>query len=272
MATILVLCHAHDLFHARHFFVAGLFPYWAEAGHRVIVHEGARDLPPADVAILHVDRTVIPPEYVEALRAYPVVVNGRTLDVSKRRISEHLVGAYDDYDGPVIVKTNANSGGVPEWLHEQVARQKGEPPPGPPAKYMTERYRIFDSVKQVPARARLSPDLVVEKFLPERDPQGYASRHWIFFGDRERCTRVVGGQPVLKGIDIVGRTVVPVPDEIRAWRAKLGFDYGKLDFVIHDGRPVLLDANRTPTIPERLSPELAKGMANLAPGIDAFCK
>jgi hypothetical protein len=272
MATILLLCHAHDLFHARHFLVAGLVPHWTEAGHRVIVHEGARDVPEADVTILHVDRTVIPAEYVEALRGRAVVVNGRAIDLSKRRVSTHLVGPYDDYDGPVIVKTDANAGGVPEWLHEQVARRKGEAPPGPPAKYMTERYRIFDSVRRVPPRARLSPDLVIERFVPERDPRGYATRHWIFLGDRGWCSRVVGGQPVLKGADVVERTMVDVPDAIRARREELGLDFGKLDFVIHDGEPILLDANRTPTVPERLSGELAAGLAGLARGIDVFCK
>jgi hypothetical protein len=137
---------------------------------------------------------------------------------------------------------------------------------------MTERYRIFPSVKDVPPRARLSPDLVIEKFLPERDPRGYATRHWVFFGDRERCNRVVGANPVLKSIDVVEREPAPVPDAIRAWREKLGFDYGKFDFVIHEGRPVLLDVNRTPTIPEKLSAELEAGMAHLAAGLAAFGK
>jgi hypothetical protein len=271
MARIVVLTHPRDLFRSRHFMVQGLFSHWEAAGHRVVVHEGTRDLPDADVAVLHVDRTVVPAEYIEALRRYPFVVNGKTGDIGKRAISRHLVGPYDAYAGPVIVKTNANAGGVPERLHEEVARLKGEPA-GPPVRYMTERYPIYDSPALVPPALRLDPDLVVEKFLPERAEHGYYSRHWVFFGDRERCNRVQGPHPVVKAADATERVPVPVPDELRAWRARLGFDYGKFDFVVHDGAPILLDVNRTPTLPAKLSDAVKAGMEDLAKGIAAFCR
>ena len=28
-------------------------------------------------------------------------------------------------------------------------------------------------------------------------------------------------------------------------REQMGFDYGKFDYVIHEGKPILLDANKT---------------------------
>ena len=37
------------------------------------------------------------------------------------------------------------------------------------------------------------------------------------------------------------REPVPIPDEIRAARKRFGFEYGKFDFVLHRGVPVLLD-------------------------------
>jgi hypothetical protein len=273
MATILVLTHPNDFFRSRQFLIQTLFPHWTDMGHRVVVHEGTADLPAADLAILHVDLTVIPDEYVEAMGKYRVGVNRATRDIGKRVVSANLVGPYDDYRGPVIVKTNANAGGIPERLHEEVARRKGDLPTSP-VRYMSERYPIFASYGEVPAELRLDPALVVEKFLPERERTGeewgYCSRHWIFLGDRDRCTRLLGPHPIVKGVDMIRRDAVPVPDEMRVHRTRLGFDFGKFDFVLHEGRPVLLDVNRTPALPGNLSEVVKAGMRELAKGIDAL--
>jgi hypothetical protein len=74
---------------------------------------------------------------------------------------------------------------------------------------------------------------------------------------------------LLKGSSIKGYEPCGVPDEIRAERERLGFDFGKFDFVIHDGRPILLDANKTPSTPAD-SPAVAPLYAYLAEGIDGF--
>jgi hypothetical protein len=50
-------------------------------------------------------------------------------------------------------------------------------------------------------------------------------------------------------------------------REALGFDYGKFDYVEHDGEPILLDANKTPTF--RGDPE-AQRVRWLSSGIEAF--
>ena len=151
------------------------------------------------------------------------------------------------------------------------APQAGEPSPGP-VRYMSERYPIFQSACQVPAAVFGDPDLVVEKFLPEKDERGYYVRYWVFLGERERCSRYLEAGPIVKGDQAIERVPVPVPDEIRAWRRRLGFDYGKFDFVIHDGRPVLLDVNRTPTVPPNLSAAVRKQQAELAEGIEALLR
>jgi len=271
VARILVLTHPSDLFRHRHFMVTGLFEHWIAAGHRVHVHEGATGLPDADVALLHVDTTRVPEAYREALRRYPVVINGATGDISKRGFSQQLVGPDDAYAGPVIVKTNANAGAVPEWLHQEVARQAGRRM-GPAVRPMLSRYPVFASASEVPDAMRRDPDLVVERFLPEQDERGYYMRHWVFLGEHERCNRVLGAHPVVKAADIVERLPVPVPDEIREWRRRLGFDYGKFDFVLHEGEPVLLDVNRTPTAPPVLGDALRAGNADLAKGIETFLR
>jgi hypothetical protein len=65
---------------------------------------------------------------------------------------------------------------------------------------------------------------------------------------------------------------VPVPNELRIERKRLGFDYGKFDFVVHEGRVVLLDANRTPTAAANLSDYQDTEASRLASGIESFLR
>lgn len=270
MATLVVLTHRFDRFHEQEFMVRSYFAEWQAMGHRVVVHEGLEHLPPGDAVFLHVNCTVTPPEYVEAAQRYPVRINGRATNIAKRVVSENLVSPGDGWNGPVIVKTDANFRGLPErWLAE-MARRAGVPGFPPPRRVAASRYPVFAKYDDVPEPLRSDPELVVERFLPERDPRGYASRHWVFLGDQEYCSRIVGPHPVVKGEDMVERTIVGVPDELRAHRERLGFDFGKFDFVVYDGRPVLLDANRTPSAPPVLTDLQKSETARMARGITAL--
>jgi len=57
-----------------------------------------------------------------------------------------------------------------------------------------------------------------------------------------------------------------VPKEVTGMRRRLGLDYGKIDYVIHQGQVVILDANRTPAGPG--TPEAtARTVGDLADGI-----
>jgi hypothetical protein len=96
-------------------------------------------------------------------------------------------------------------------------------------------------------------------------------RAWVFCGDQERCSRYVAKEPIVKAGKAVSRSMVPVPDALRATRARLGFDYGKFDFVEVGGKAILLDANRTPSAPPP-SPEIDASNAHLAGGIDTLLK
>ena len=90
-----------------------------------------------------------------------------------------------------------------------------------------------------------------------------------FFGDRGYCARFGSPHPIVKQKNIISREDIPISDEVLAVRRRLGMDYGKLDFVVHDGRTIVFDVNRTPGIfnpPERMK---AKAML-LAPGIHSF--
>ena len=70
--------------------------------------------PRADLLVPHVDLTHMPSDYAAFVDRYPAVLNRTVKDISKRRISDNLVRQDASWDGPVIVKTNLNCGGLTE--------------------------------------------------------------------------------------------------------------------------------------------------------------
>ena len=271
MATIAILTHEYGGFAEREYLVKGLARHGERLGHRIMT---ARGLPPkadADVAILHVDVSVVPEDYMEFASQFPVVVNGAVRDIRKRAISGALLGPGDDWSGPVIVKANLNRAGWPERQHNRIAAMKGRPAPYDVAA-IYDAYPIYPSIASVPGEVWEDPDRVAERFIPERDRSGFWIRTWTFFGDRERCSRYCSPNPIVKASDVIAREPSPVPDDLRAERARLGFDYGKFDFVLDEGRAVLLDANRTPGAPPDPSGRFARTTADLARGIDLFLR
>ncbi|MCA9193995.1 MAG: hypothetical protein KDB03_19625 [Planctomycetales bacterium] len=99
---------------------------WKAAGYTVIDHIGLSDIPFADIVIVHINSTVIPQQFVDVIRTLPRVINGKVLDASRRRFSQLLLSKTDDYAGPVIVKTNANYGGWPEYVRDNKSNQKSK--------------------------------------------------------------------------------------------------------------------------------------------------
>ena len=114
-------------------------------------------------------------------------------------------------------------------------------------------------------------DLVVERFVPERDRDGgYAIRRWVFMGPNERCTRQVTMDAISRAGGVTRLEHVEVPEQLRSERERLNFDYGKFDFVIHDGEPMLIDANRTPGVASAVNAMVKSGARNLAEGLNAL--
>ena len=158
---------------------------------------------------------------------------------------------------------------TPKALLNRVAERSGRPRPFPDVR-VSESYAVYDSLADVPQSALDDEALVIEKFIPEVDPDGCAVRFWVFCGDRERCNRYVSLGNMVKATNVIRREPVPVPEELRVLRRELGFDFGKFDFVMHDGRAVLLDANKTPGCPPRIEDTgadyLAQGFESLLLG------
>jgi hypothetical protein len=153
----------------------------------------------------------------------------------------------------VIVKSDLNRAGAPE-------RHRGEAPPRPRSwlarlvwREPRVAYRVYPSLSRVPRRVFEDPRWIVERFVAEREGDLYAMRIYHFLGDRHTCARVWGREPVIRADTSLRSEDAEAHPEIVAMRERLGFDYGKFDYVELDGRAVLLDANKTPGAPPSLT-------------------
>lgn len=281
---IVVIFHERQRRQARlDYAVVHLAALWRDAGHDVRFLFGVGEFVPADVAILHVDLSVVPDEYLDFARRYPLTLNGAVKDIRKSTISTSLVTAADRYEGPVIVKSNLNFSGLPEKLfapggiplHTQignVSRSLWRLGIGRrPSRFNSPgHYRVYPTVREVPPASFASPDVVVERFLPEMDGGFYHTRFLTFLGDRVSCHRVASRSPIVKPGSMVGWTEVEPDAEVMALRQRLRFDYGKFDYVVHDGRPVLLDVNKTPGEDRVVNPRIQDMIRYRAGGLDAY--
>lgn len=289
MLHIAILIHRHDPYDKRVYWLKAVAECWEQNGVRVSVVRGAEAAIDADLAVLHVDLTKIPEDYLALVPRYPRVLNGKVSDISKRLVSSHLLSPGESYRGPVLVKSDRNSGGHPE---AKLAKRAAAPPRPGDARLAVYRrrldkayravrrhwqrepiepvqnYRVFASTNDVPEEMWRDPALVVERFLPERHDEFFCVRTWLFLGDQERNTMFYSRDPIIKSRNIVGHErLSEVPEELRRKRRELAFDFGKFDYAVVDGEVVLYDANRTPGIGafprERYFPiaqALAKGL------------
>ena len=275
---IVVLVHEHGALEPRYLLHA-LANVWRERdGVRVTVLNGPQPDPlTADLAILHVDLTVVPANHLEYVRQYPQVINARVADISKRTVSTNLVHRGDGFDGPAIVKTNRNSGGRSEaalaarhgsFLQKCSLALRRRLPWSWRSALESDEYPIFKTVSQVPRGVWRNRDLVVERFLPERRDGCFCVRTWTFLGDRELHSLAYARQPIVSADNIIDREpLAEVPLELRRMRRELGFDYGKFDYAIANGRVVLFDVDRTPLFSGAAEQRSEPDVARLAEGV-----
>ncbi len=258
---------------------------WAESGYYVEFISNLNTNKEADIVFLHVDLTHVPLTYFEFSKRYPVVINGNNNSISKELFSNQILEQPFGYKGKVIVKTKENYGGLPELyigefsiierkfinITKNIASSKSfnhrffksyiwkkvrvlDP----------SNYPIFDSIEDVPSGVWKNPRLIVEKFLPEQDADGrYVLRHWYFFGDKEFNRTLFSKNPMPKWssmneeertrsrekwwkIEVLNNA--KVPQEVRSVREKLCMDFGRIDWALHNGKPIVFDANKTPSI------------------------
>jgi hypothetical protein len=257
LANRILVVHArHEPFSHVPYVIHLLADEWRARGIPVEVADSISEPTGSDVLVFpHLDLTVTPPRLGEQLSRCARVLNRAVSDISKRAISRQLVSSPDEYDGPVIVKTNLNFGGWPESRllanrGGEVARQLDsawkEVPWTVSGMIRCEQYPIYDDPRKVPPRVWRNDRLVVEKFLPEREGEFYCLRQYIFLGQSEINTRSISADPRVKSRGVVRREILEeTPPQVRAFREKLGFDYGKFDYVLHGDDVIIFDVNRT---------------------------
>lgn len=292
---IAVLVHEHDRGAQRFpYIVWHLQKEWESRGLAVELVRGVKRVVEADILFPQIDLSVIPDAYLRYFENYRCVVNRNMRDIRKTSFSPLRVEPGDGWAGPVIVKSNLNYGGLPEvrlggvlgrlaiftlkkkavfrrllkrggGLNENSFRLNGPLNP--------HEYPVFERVDYVPEEVFANPALVVERFLQEPSQQGYTLRSYNFLGERGFTRRRVSSQPIVKASNSQFVDAPPLPGELVELRKQLGFDYGKIDYLVHDGKAVPLDINTTPTIARGSDQgSLLEDLNELAMGIEDIAK
>ncbi len=261
---------------AKGYSIAAMSILWREAGHDVRVGRGFA--PDADLCILHLDQTRITPNQIPKAPPGIRVLNSAVLDISKRTVSTHLLTPDSDWDRPVIVKSDLNHFGAPEkrrksqpetwkaWTKTRLAEISWRHARQLPHR----RYPVVPHLRKVPAWVWRHPGLVVEKFLPEMDQGFYCLRGWKCLGDQSYGWRLFATDPMVKTSTMVKyEYITETPPELLAYRAAHNYDFGKFDYVMIDGKPILLDANKTPGFS---GDGRGANLVRLATGIEDYLK
>jgi hypothetical protein len=252
------------------YFIEVIVSCWRESGHEILFINGLHENIEADIAILHVNLSVVPDEYVRYAMKFPVTLNLNITDIRKQTISQYQVEKNDDYDGSVIVKTDKNCGGIPE------AKIYNQPLPSNrslvkfarrfvrktrnagiklklisinSSRFVVTEYResfsIFEHKGQVPEYIWNDKNWIVERFLPEIEDSRFVIRNAYFLGDKMICFKTFSSDPIVKEEKESESYKIEMPQKIIQIRNQLGLNYGKIDYVMHNGEPVVLDIGKT---------------------------
>jgi hypothetical protein len=279
--TIAILFHENNRKrHLSSYAITFLAEFWRQDGNRVHYLFGTRKFVPADILLIHVDLSVVPDEYLEFASRYPIALNKAAKDIRKSLISLNLVRAGDSYSGKVIVKTDLNYGGSPErimrrnpslWRRLSPRRFVQDNTDGSGLKAPFD-YRIYDSLagcrpwslngttsswrNSFPSKRETFSSFVITSFLATALPAP-GLPPWIRLSKIRRLS--------------ASKRVEPHPEIVQA-RESLNFDYGKFDYVVHNGRAVLLDANKTTGADRVSSRELNARRRHRANGIYSYLR
>ncbi|MFO0858788.1 MAG: hypothetical protein U0640_15695 [Phycisphaerales bacterium] len=261
---------------------------WERMGIRVEYLFGIGRETDADLLFPHLDLSYIPDDYWAFIQRHPRVVNRAVRDIRKTVYSTNRVGRDEEHAGPVIVKTVHNCGGFSDvWLNTRSRVMKGASIRARVLAKLSRqewlgdtrfrfartlpRYFIYDSVRKVPRAVFENQHLIVEKFLPQREGDSYVMNMWIVFGDRGVGRILRASDPYVKNANATLDEFHEPPEEIREWQERLGLTYGKMDFVMHEGKAVLIDVNTTPTVTgDARSEEYRRLNEGMAAGVDWF--
>lgn len=250
--------------------------YWRPLGVEFAMTTDPKTAPEGDIGWQHLDVTRVPTAYTRLLARYPVTINGGTRDVGKDVIASHLVSRDDEWQGAVIVKTNLNFGGrVEDWAkqwrplrHPWFHRLRDQLPSRMTGRMAPEKYPILESKAEVPGWMWNDRRFVVQRFLAERRGELYGIRRWFFLGSSEFAYRAFGAQPIVQGDTHAEWERVEPPAAARAYRERLGLDYGKIDYAELDGEFVAYDVNPAVSADGPVGSEIQRELvAAITPGL-----
>lgn len=277
LRSLVILVHPYDEFWNSRYWFAAAAQALSHRGVTVQVCSDPSTCPAADASMLHVDQTRVAPEFIRAAKRSPRAINARTVDISKRVVCTHVLSRHDAWLGPVIVKTDRNSAGMKEAvaarqhsLTTRIARSLHRRLPWYlRAELGGKDYRVFDSILDVPSIVWHSPWLVVERFYPEPEGDLFLLRSCVFFDDASISLIRRGLEPIVRPPFPCHAQVTfdPPPDRVRLRAKELGFEYGKFDFTLHNGQPIIFDCNRTPTGPSYTQAQFETFGEHLATGL-----
>lgn len=256
------------------YLVSRLALLWQKEGHTITV--GPSGHPEADIGIINIDRTRISVDSLPDNPGGRPLLNSSILDISKRRISSNLLTSDSSYEGKVIIKTNDNHFGLSERSATPFIRRSIDsllkrifPWSLTRQLWYYKDYPICNNLNSVPEWVWERDDLVVERFVPEMEGKEFVLRIWVFFGDQEYGVRMFSTEPLVKAASITRYEYIEeVPESLRETRRELGMDFGKFDYVVVDGKAILLDVNKTPTVSGGNSPSV--NLQRLASGLKGY--
>lgn len=236
---------------------------------------------PPSLVIVHIDAS-IPAQFVrplDELNQFLIdrgieVWNCRVDDIRKSVVQAHnerlgLPSTRASHEGPLeellIVKTNLNSRGCPEWSLSPETRQAlGWPPPKESPLHGTSEYLVMPRGR-IPANWWLDDQAAIERYVDNRYGlfyRAYFSGEAVVICEGTANTKVRRMRDADNRYDfLLSRDLAideaalssletPAAEVFCAavvYAETLGLDYGSIDFVVDDGGvPYVIDVNPTP--------------------------
>ena len=163
----------------------------------------------------------------------------------------------DTYDAPVIVKSDLNYGGAPEFLSLSFAERAWAKIarlllPGPSIRILTKNdYRVFPSLADVP-KGYFGRGNIVQEMRHERHGDKFVLREYFFLGNLHYENIEYSNAEIISEDEHVSCLPFTPHPRLIEMRRKLNLDYGKIDYVMVDGAPFIFDANKTMGLGEKV--------------------
>ena len=229
--------------------------YWLEFGAKIVYyHDVDQPIPNADLWIQHLDSSVVPNKYRKVMNKLPNVVNGKLLDIRKNAFSEQRISDFStSYNGQIIVKSNDNCGGYPELSESRYNQKKSiyrkikriltkKATTKPPF----AEYKLYESLQDVPRQFFNSEQVIIEKFIPQRDGDYYVLYMTYIFLEQHITFKIKSYLPIMKWDDHVTWEYATTQPDILDWARQHHVEYGKIDYVYADNQLIVYDINKTP--------------------------